>query len=177
MLLSSHQRNWGAKLKRSVDSNISTASTLRKHTRYVQCSTAVPVSKISLPKKHLLQGADVINRLIGVILRFGIQQTAVTCDIKEMSHSFHANREHRDLQRFPWFKDNNLNGDIEYRTIASLLREAWLFVSRQFWPLSTAESGQESFEQEPADFLKNDFYVDAGLKVLWYIWKCYWRHQ
>ena len=120
-------------------------------------------------KKHFLQGPYVIHRLIDVLLRFGIQQTAVTCDIKEMSHSFHANREYGDLQRFPWFKDNNPNGDIEYRTIAPLLQAVWLFVSRQFWPLSTAESGQDSFKQEPADFLRNDFYVDAGLKVLWYI--------
>ena len=67
------------------------------------------------------------------------------------------------------FKDNNLNGDIEYRMIAPLLRAVWLFVSHQFWPLSTAESGQDSFKQEPADFLRKDFYVDAGFKVLWYI--------
>ena len=113
----------------------------------------MPVSKISLPKKHLLQGADVINRLIGVILRFGIQQTAVTCDIKEISHSFHANREHRDFLRFSLLRDNNLNEEIcEYRTIVHFLGAVSLFVSRQFWSQSTAENGQDSFQKESVDF-------------------------
>ena len=39
--------------------------------------------------------------MIGVLLGFEIQQTVVTCDIKEMPGSFHANREHRDFLRFP----------------------------------------------------------------------------
>ena len=87
-----------------------------------------------------------------------------------MSHSFHVNREHRDFLRFPLFRDNNLNEEIcEYRTIVHLVGALWLFVSRQVWSQSTAESGQDSFEQEPGNFLKNDFYVDARLKVIWYI--------
>ena len=61
--------------------------------------------------------------------------------------------------------------------IVHLFGAVWLFVSRQVWSQSTAESGQDSFEQEPGNFLKNDFYVDARLKVIWYIWKCYWLHQ
>ena len=79
-----------------------TASTLRKQTRYLvfNCS---PIFQDQPLNKHLLQGPDVINRSIDVPLRFGIQRTAVTCGIKEMSHSFHANRERRDLLRFPWF--------------------------------------------------------------------------
>lgn len=87
-----------------------------------------------------------------------------------MFHSFHANREHRDFLRFPLLRDNKLNDEIcEYRTTVHLLGALWLIVSRQFWSQSTAESGQGSFEQEPANFLKNNFYVDAGLKPLWCI--------
>ena len=61
-----------------------------------------------------------------------------------------------------------LNGEIcEYCTNVQLLGADWVFVCRQFWPQSTAESGQENFGQEPANFQKNDFFVDAGLKILW----------
>jgi len=57
-----------------------------------------------------------MNALIGVLSRFGKEETAVTCDIEQMFHSFHVNPEHRDFLRFLWFKDNNLNGQIcEYR--------------------------------------------------------------
>ena len=79
-----------------------------------------------------------------------------------MPRSFHANRQHRDFLRFPLSRDNNLNEEIgEYRRVVHLLGAVRLFVNRQFWPQSTTESGQGSFEQKAANFLKNDFYVDA----------------
>ena len=100
--------------------------------------------------------------MIGVLLGFEIQQTAVTCDIKEVPCSFHANREHRNFLRFPLSRDTNLNEEnSEYRTIVHLLFAFRVCVNRQFWPQSATESGQDSFEQEPAKFLKNEFYVGA----------------
>ena len=40
--------------------------------------------------KHLLQGPDMINALVGVLSRFRKEETAVTCDIEQMFHSFHV---------------------------------------------------------------------------------------
>jgi len=82
-----------------------------------------------------------MNGLIGVLSRFRKEHTAVTCDIEQMCHSFHVNPEHRDFLRFLWSKGNNVNGQIcEYRTKVSLSGAVWLFVCRQFWPQSTAET-------------------------------------
>ena len=48
--------------------------------------------------------------------------------------------------RFLWFKDNNLNSQIcEYHMNVYLFGAVWLFVYRQFWPQSIAETGQEQF--------------------------------
>ena len=56
--------------------------------------------------KHLLQGPDMLNALIGVLSRFRKEETAVTCDIEQMFHSFYVNPEDRDLLRFLWFESN-----------------------------------------------------------------------
>jgi len=57
-----------------------------------------------------------MNALLGALSRFRKEETAVTCDIEQMFHSFHVNPENIDFPRFLWFKDNNLNGQIcEYR--------------------------------------------------------------
>ena len=115
--------------------------------------------------RHLLQGPDMMNALIGVLSRFRKEETAVTCDIEQMFHSFHVNPGHRDFLRFLWFKDNNLNGQIcEHRMDVHLFGAVSSPGVANFGPRSTAESGQEQFGQEAANFLQNDFYVDDGLK-------------
>ena len=40
--------------------------------------------------KHLLPGPDMMNRLTGVLSRFRKEETAVTCDIEQMFHSFYV---------------------------------------------------------------------------------------
>lgn len=115
--------------------------------------------------KHLLQGPDMMNALVGVLSRFRKEETAVTCDIEQMFHSFHVSPEHRDLLRFLWFKDNNLESQIvEYSMNVHLFGAVSSPGVANFGLRATAEAGREQFGNEAADFLKNDFYVDDGLK-------------
>ena len=115
--------------------------------------------------KHLLQGPDMMNGLVGVLSRFRKEETAVTCDIEQMFHSFHVNPEHRDFLRFLWFKDNDLNGQIcEYRMNVHLFGAVSSPGVANFGLRATAETGREQFGQAAADFLQQDFYVDDGLK-------------
>lgn len=82
-----------------------------------------------------------------------------------MFHSFYVNSEHRDYLRFLWFKDNNLDGQIiEYRMNVYLF---WAVSSpgvANFGLRITAEAGRQQFGPEAANILRNDFYVDDGLK-------------
>ena len=57
-----------------------------------------------------------MNSLLGVLLRFRRETTAVMCDIEQMFHFFHVGPEHRDFLRFLWY-ENNTPGRriIEYR--------------------------------------------------------------
>ena len=115
--------------------------------------------------KHLLQGPDMMNGLVGVLSRFRKEETAVTCDIEQMFHSFHVNPEHRDFLRFLWFKGNDLNGQIcEYRMNVHLFGAVSSPGVANFGLRATAETGREQFGQAAADFLRQDFYVDDGLK-------------
>jgi len=106
-----------------------------------------------------------MNDLLGVLSRFQKEETAVTCDIEQMFHSFHVNPENRDFLRFLWFKDNNLNGQIcEYRMNLHLFGAVSSPAVANFGLRATAEAGREQFGQTTADSLQNDFYVDDGLR-------------
>ena len=97
-----------------------------------------------------------MNGLVGVVSRFRKEETAVTCDVEQIFHSFYVNPEHRDFLRFLWFKDNDLNGEIcEYRMKVHSLRAISSPGVANCGLRSTAEAGPQQFA---------DFYVDNGLK-------------
>ena len=50
--------------------------------------------------KHLPQGPDLTNNLIGVLVRFHWEYVAFMCDIEGMFHHVRVNKEQRDLLRF-----------------------------------------------------------------------------
>ena len=52
--------------------------------------------------KHLLQGPDLTNSLVGVLQRFRQEPVAFTCDIEGMFRQVRVNKEDRDLLRFLW---------------------------------------------------------------------------
>ena len=62
-----------------------------------------PVYKNKSLNKHLLQGKDQLNSLIGVLTRFRKEKVALTCNIEQMFHSFYVNPNDRDYLRFLWF--------------------------------------------------------------------------
>ena len=50
--------------------------------------------------KELLAGPDLMNNLLGVLIRFRQECYGVMCDIERMFYAFHVNPEHRNLLRF-----------------------------------------------------------------------------
>ncbi|XP_052071218.1 uncharacterized protein LOC127709652 [Mytilus californianus] len=114
---------------------------------------------------HLLQGPDLTNTLIGVLCRFRKEQIAVICDIEQMFLQFNVNKDHRDYLRFLWWKDDNLHGDpIEYRMNVHLFGAASSPGCANFGLKRVADDYEDEFGSDISDFLRNDFYVDDGLK-------------
>ena len=56
----------------------------------------------------LLQGPDITNSLVGVLLRFREQPIAFSADIRSMYYQVRVPKEHTEYLRFLWFPNGNL---------------------------------------------------------------------
>ena len=117
--------------------------------------------------KELIAGPDMMNSLLGVLIRFRKETTAVMCDIEQMFHSFHVNPAHRDFLRFLWFQDNTPGKPIvEYRMNVHLFGNGPSPAVATFGLRKTAKDGEEKFGKAAANFVHRNFYVDDGLTSL-----------
>jgi len=109
---------------------------------------------------HILQGPDLTNNLIGILLRFRQQPVALSCDVEKMFHNFFVNAEDRDYLRFLWFTDQ---GTIkEYRMTVHLFGATSSPAVATYCLRELAEACQEE-SPTAANFIKKNFYVDDGL--------------
>ena len=112
---------------------------------------------------QLLQGPDLINSLIGVLCRFRKGKIAFSCDIQQMYHQFHVTREHRDYLRFLWWEDGDLTKPLtDYRMKVHIFGASSSPGCANFGLKQVAKDNAD-MNNEAADFLQNDFYVDDGL--------------
>ena len=115
----------------------------------------------------LLQGPDVSNSLLGVLLRLRKGKIAVMADIEGMYHQVKLPEEYSKFLRFFWWEDGNLENDpIEYEMLvhpfgAISSKNCVIFALHQ-----TAFDNREELGEDAMDTLLNDFYVDDMLKSL-----------
>ena len=64
--------------------------------------------------KHLLQGPDLTNKLVGVLSRFRREPVAFMADIEAMFLQVHVTEHCRDLLRFLWWEDGDVNKEPRY---------------------------------------------------------------
>ncbi|KAK3737868.1 hypothetical protein QZH41_019749, partial [Actinostola sp. cb2023] len=115
--------------------------------------------------KHLLQGPDLTNSLVGVLHRFRQEPVAFTCDIEGMFHQVKVNEEDRDLLRFLWWENGDTTQEPqEYRMTVHLFGATSSPGCANFALKQTANDYESEFGTATADLLRNDFYVDDGLK-------------
>ena len=70
---------------------------------------------ISLNDK-LLQGPDLTNNLVGVLLRFRNGEIAFTSDIQKMFYSIKVSKEDTNFLRFFWYKNDDINSKpVQFR--------------------------------------------------------------
>ena len=61
----------------------------------------------------LLQGPDITNNLVGVLLRFRRESIAVQGDIQSMFHQVKIPLQDQDYFRFLWWKDGDLRTSLQ----------------------------------------------------------------
>ena len=115
--------------------------------------------------RHLLQGPDLTNSLNGVICRFRKEPVAFTSDVEGMFHQVYVSPDHRNLLRFLWWSNRNIDSKpTEFRMTVHLFGAMSSPGCVNFALKRTTDDFKELFGSEPAKFIKEDFYVDNGLK-------------
>ena len=117
--------------------------------------------------KELLAGPDLMNSLLGVLIRFRKENVAVMCDIEQMFHSFHVDPAHRNYLRFLWFQDNDPEKPVaEYRMNVHLFGNGPSPAVATYGLRETVAQGEEEYGEEVVNFVRRNFYVDDGLASL-----------
>ena len=115
--------------------------------------------------KHLLQGLDLTNSLVGVLCRFRQEPFACMCDLEAMFHQFKVPEEDRDFLRFYWWENGNVSKrPIEYRMTVHLFGAVSSPGCANFGLKRAANDYESECGTEAAEFIRKNFYVDDGLK-------------
>ena len=102
-----------------------------------------------------------MNLLCGVLCRFRKERIAFVCDIEQMFYQFNVIVEHRNYLRFLWWNEGDLKKDpTVYRMTVHLFGAISSPACANFALKQAAADREATF----ANFIRNDFYIDDGLK-------------
>ena len=116
---------------------------------------------------RLLQGPDLTNNLIGILLRFRQHQYAISADIKKMFLQVKVPPEDADLQRILWFPDGDTDQELcEYRLNTHVFGATSSPSCANFALRHTTTLSTDAYSLEAKEAIKKDFYVDDFLKSM-----------
>lgn len=109
---------------------------------------------------RVLQGPDLNNKLLGVLMRFRRERIAVMADIEAMFHQVRVAPQHRDALRFLWWKDGDLmRAPRPYRMKVHLFGGVWS-PSCAAYALQRTLADHGDRHPLAAETAKEGFYVD-----------------
>jgi hypothetical protein len=115
---------------------------------------------------NLLQGPNLANEIIDVLVRFRKEEIAVVADIQEMFHQVKVPEKDRDSLRFLWFPPN-LDGALEtYCMNVHIFGAKDSPAIANFALRKTAKDNSSDFSKSVVEAVEKDFYVDDLLKSL-----------
>jgi len=113
----------------------------------------------------VLQGPDLTNKLVGVLLRFRQEHVAIMADIEAMFCQVRVAPKDQDVLRFLWWPDGDMNQEREiYKMVIHLFGGVWSPSCANFALLRTADDNRSEFPQKVIDCVQRNFYVDDFLK-------------
>ena len=114
---------------------------------------------------ELLQGPDLTNTLLGVLLRFRQEPVAVMGDIEGMFHQVRIPKHDVDFLRFLWWPDGDTNQPLaEYRMTVHLFGAVSSPSCANFALKRTADDNEGNCSIEILNTIRRNFYVDDCLK-------------
>ena len=112
----------------------------------------------------LMQGPDLVNSLIGVLIRFRKEQVAITADIESMFHQVRVDPLHCHALRFLWWPQGDLSAPPEVHQMMVHLFGATSSPSCAAFSLrQTAHDYGSEFDPDISNVVHHNFYVDDCL--------------
>ncbi|KAK0142765.1 hypothetical protein N1851_019297 [Merluccius polli] len=138
----------------------------RKRTLRVVFDCASVYGGTSL-NKELLQGPDLTNSLVGVLLRFRQGPIAIMTDIEGMFHQVRVAKEDVNYLRFLWWPDGDVTQElVEHRMTVHIFGAVSSPSCATFALLKTADDNQNDYAAEIVNTIRQNFYVDDCLKAV-----------
>ena len=115
--------------------------------------------------EQLLQGPDLNNNLIGVLLRFRQGPVAIAADIEAMFHQVRVTPRDCDVLRFLWWPNGDLSQPpTDHQMLVHLFGATSSPSCCSFALRKTADDNKDYFDKETVETVENNFYVDDCLK-------------
>ena len=114
---------------------------------------------------QLLRGPENTSTLIGVILRFRVDNVAVTADVKRMFHQVHVIPEHRGALCYLWWPDGDISKAAKtYQMLVHIFGAKSSPSVAGYALRRTAKDNVHDHSEAATDAVLRDFYVDDLLK-------------
>ena len=113
----------------------------------------------------MLQGPDLTNTLVGVLIRFRENPVALMADVESMCHQVRVTSNDYDALRFLCWSQNDLNVEPqEFQMLVHLFCATSSPSCANFALRRTADDNLSDFDITVSDTVKRNFYVDDCLK-------------
>jgi len=114
---------------------------------------------------QILQGPDLTNKLLGVLLRFRQDRVALMADVEGMFNQVRVRPCDRNVLRFLWWSSGDMTSVPEaFRMKTHLFGGVWSPSCCSFVLRRTADDNESRFSQAAVDTVRRNFYVDDCLK-------------
>lgn len=115
--------------------------------------------------EQLLQGPNLTNSLVGVLLRFRQDNVAAMGDIESMFYQVRVPDEDASFLRFLWWENGDTSKPLkEYQMVVHIFGASSSPSCANFALRKTAEDNSQSFPAEVAESVLNSCYVDDYIK-------------
>ena len=114
--------------------------------------------------KELLSGPDLLNSLVGVIMRFRLHAYAFTADIESMFFQVRVIERDQPSLRFLWRGENRDRPPDAYQMLALIFGAKCSPCCANYCLQAAATDSREGYDASTVNTVLNDFYMDDVLK-------------
>ena len=114
---------------------------------------------------HIMQGPDLTNSLVGVLLRLRMNPIVIISDIQAMFNQCRVTTNDRDALRYFWWPSGDLSQPPEiYRMRTHMFGGVWSPAAANYILQHVAKDDGHKYTPDISDSVRKDFYVDDYVK-------------